>query len=61
MPSISHYILQADAQAHGYLRKLDHPREIGQVEAPLFKLGGLAIGNGWTGEAVCGLALLSSA
>jgi hypothetical protein len=47
--SITHYILEADAQAHGYLHKLQHPRRICKdVEGPVFPLGGMAIGNGWT-------------
>ncbi len=36
-------------QANGYLEELEAPRDIGDVAAPMFKLGGLAIGNGWTG------------
>ncbi|KAL6764564.1 Alpha/Beta hydrolase protein [Haematococcus lacustris] len=49
VPSLSHYILQATALHQGYLSKLQHPRDIGsEVGAPLFTLGGLAIGNGWT-------------
>ncbi|GAX76677.1 hypothetical protein CEUSTIGMA_g4123.t1 [Chlamydomonas eustigma] len=50
VPSISHYILQLDAITRGYSHKINHPRDIpdNEVEAPVFKLGGLAIGNGFT-------------
>ena len=36
--------------ANGYLSKLKHPRDMDghSVEPPLFKLGGLAVGNGFT-------------
>ncbi len=47
VPSITHYILEADAQARGYLDRLSHARGIGKdVEGPVFPLGGMAIGNG---------------
>jgi len=49
VPSIAHYILQADAIANGYIGDIDHPRALPKnVEAPVFKLGGIAIGNGFT-------------
>lgn len=48
VPSITHYILQADAMANGYADRLREQRNI-SAEPPLFRLGGMAIGNGWTG------------
>lgn len=40
--------------ANGYLHKVKHARDFGDrdVEAPVFKLGGLAVGNGFTGRPV---------
>lgn len=52
MPSIAHYIVQATAMADGTVGKLRTERALPpDVEPPVFKLGGLAIGNGFT-EAV---------
>lgn len=52
VPSISHYIVQAAAMHDGTAHKLRKVRALPtDVEAPVFKLGGLAIGNGFT-EAV---------
>lgn len=52
VPSISHYIVQAAAMADGTVSKLHKVRALPpDVEPPVFKLGGLAIGNGFT-EAV---------
>jgi vitellogenic carboxypeptidase-like protein len=52
VPSISHYIVQAAAMHDGTAHKLRKVRALpADVEAPVFKLGGLAIGNGFT-EAV---------
>ncbi|GBF91928.1 serine carboxypeptidase-like [Raphidocelis subcapitata] len=49
VPSAAHFILQAHATAHGYADKLKKRREMDpDIEAPLFPLGGLAIGNGFT-------------
>lgn len=49
VPSLAHFILQADAFASGYVDKLLHTRDLpSDVEPPLFKLAGLAIGNGYT-------------
>ncbi|GFR46687.1 hypothetical protein Agub_g8305 [Astrephomene gubernaculifera] len=49
VPSIAHFILQADARANGYEGQLSHPRQLSpRVESPLFTLGGLAVGNGFT-------------
>ncbi|MEW5298618.1 MAG: hypothetical protein WDW36_001716 [Sanguina aurantia] len=49
VPSIAHYILQAEAVANGYGDRLRHPRALtADVERPLFTLGGLAVGNGFT-------------
>eukprot|EP00200_Dunaliella_tertiolecta_P010739 CAMPEP_0202391350 /NCGR_PEP_ID=MMETSP1127-20130417/91786_1 /ASSEMBLY_ACC=CAM_ASM_000462 /TAXON_ID=3047 /ORGANISM="Dunaliella tertiolecta, Strain CCMP1320" /LENGTH=524 /DNA_ID=CAMNT_0048993775 /DNA_START=16 /DNA_END=1590 /DNA_ORIENTATION=+ len=61
VPSLSHYILQVDAISRGYYDQLKHPRLIKpagdfgpgshsniSIPRPKFKLGGLAIGNGWT-------------
>lgn len=49
VPSISHFILQAQARVSGFESQLRHPRKLSdKVEAPLFKLGGLAVGNGFT-------------
>jgi len=52
VPSIAHYILQLDATAKGHGRDIKHPREIPQedIHEPNFQLGGMAIGNGFTGE-----------
>ena len=54
VPSIAHYILQLDATAKGRKNDIKHPREIPEadIHQPNFKLGGIAIGNGFTGEAV---------
>ena len=51
VPSIAHYIYQMDAIVSGKAREVDHPRPIpaDEIQDPLFKLGGIAIGNGWTG------------
>ena len=51
VPSIAHYIYQMDAIVSGKARELDHPRPIpaDEIQDPLSKLGGIAIGNGWTG------------
>eukprot|EP00878_Enallax_costatus_P025460 GHUV01027238.1.p1 GENE.GHUV01027238.1~~GHUV01027238.1.p1 ORF type:complete len:479 (+),score=118.13 GHUV01027238.1:82-1518(+) len=49
VPSIAHYIVQAQAMAQGTtgaMRKLRRLPE--DVEPPVFKLGGIAIGNGFT-------------
>jgi vitellogenic carboxypeptidase-like protein len=52
VPSIAHYIVQAAAMADGTAHKLRKVRALpADVEAPVFRLGGLAIGNGFT-EAV---------
>lgn len=52
VPSIAHYIVQATAMADGTVGKLRTERALPpDVEPPVFKLGGLAIGNGFT-EAV---------
>lgn len=49
VPSISHYIVQAEAMNSGYADKMKKLRDIGaEVERPVFKLGGMAIGNGFT-------------
>ncbi|KAG2422906.1 hypothetical protein HXX76_015733 [Chlamydomonas incerta] len=49
VPSIAHFILQASARANGFEHKLKHPRPLKEdVEPPVFTLGGLAIGNGFT-------------
>jgi vitellogenic carboxypeptidase-like protein len=51
VPSISHYILQAHAKAHGYEQELRHPRSLRPGAAslpPNFPYGGCAIGNGFT-------------
>ncbi|GIL69722.1 hypothetical protein Vretifemale_703 [Volvox reticuliferus] len=49
VPSISHFILQATARANGFEERLRHPRKLSDnVEAPVFQLGGLAVGNGFT-------------
>ncbi len=38
----------------GFEAQLRHPRKLSdKVEAPLFRLGGLAVGNGFTGGPVC--------
>jgi len=51
VPSISHYIVQAQAMNDGTADELKKFRELPEdVEAPVFKFGGLAIGNGFTGE-----------
>jgi vitellogenic carboxypeptidase-like protein len=50
VPSIGHYIVQAKAQAEGWVGQLSHLRHVGEVDAPRFILGGVAIGNGFTGE-----------
>ncbi|KAG2489745.1 hypothetical protein HYH03_011852 [Edaphochlamys debaryana] len=48
-PSIAHFILQASARANGFEHRLKHPRELKQdLDEPLFRLGGLAVGNGFT-------------
>lgn len=50
VPSISHYIVQAQAIADGTAHLLKKPRALpADVEPPVFKLGGSAIGNGFTG------------
>ena len=51
VPSIAHYIYQMDAIVSGKAQEVDHPRPIpaDEIQDPLFKLGGIAIGNGWTG------------
>lgn len=52
VPSISHFIVQAAAMHDGTAHTLRKVRALpADVEAPVFKLGGLAIGNGFT-EAV---------
>lgn len=62
VPSISHYIVQAEAMADGTADKLKKTRDLPQnITRPVFKLGGLAIGNGFTGEcsstgSVCGFS-----
>ncbi|WIA29141.1 hypothetical protein OEZ86_011652 [Tetradesmus obliquus] len=49
VPSISHYIVQAQAIADGTAHLLKKPRALpADVEPPVFKLGGSAIGNGFT-------------
>lgn len=49
VPSIAHYILQADAVARGYSDQLHRMRKLPEDEdAPVFRMGGLAIGNGFT-------------
>ncbi|KAI8473502.1 MAG: carboxypeptidase [Monoraphidium minutum] len=49
VPSAAHWILQAHAASHGYLDKLGKTRPMDpDIEAPLFPLGGLAVGNGFT-------------
>ncbi len=51
LPSLGHYIIQADAMAHGEVDKLHKTRSLPEdVEEPLFTLGGMAIGNGFTGQ-----------
>ncbi|KAF8072930.1 SCPL50 [Scenedesmus sp. PABB004] len=48
-PSIAHYIIQAAAQAAGTAGKLHRRRALpDDVEPPAFRLGGVAIGNGFT-------------
>ena len=51
VPSIAHYIYQMDAIVSGKAQEVDHPRPIpaDEIQDPLSKLGGIAIGNGWTG------------
>jgi vitellogenic carboxypeptidase-like protein len=52
VPSISHFIVQAAAMHDGTAHTMRKLRALpADVEAPVFKLGGLAIGNGFT-EAV---------
>jgi vitellogenic carboxypeptidase-like protein len=52
VPSISHFIIQAAAMHEGTAHSMRKVRALpANVEAPVFKLGGLAIGNGFT-EAV---------
>lgn len=49
VPSISHYILQVDAMSNRFVDKLTVTRKIpADVDPPVFKLGALAIGNGFT-------------
>jgi vitellogenic carboxypeptidase-like protein len=49
VPSIAHYIVQAAAMHDGSAGQLRKQRALSpDVEAPVFKLGGLAIGNGFT-------------
>lgn len=51
VPSLSHFIVQMEAAASGQMHKLKRPRPIpAGLKDPLFKLGGVAIGNGWVGE-----------
>lgn len=48
-PSIGHYIVQAAAMADGSVAHLSKTRQLPpDVEAPVFRLGGVAIGNGFT-------------
>lgn len=44
------HVPAADAVANGYVARMKHTRDLGNrvVEAPVFKLGGLAVGNGFT-------------
>jgi hypothetical protein len=62
VPSISHYIVQAQAIADGDVHLLKKPRAVpADVERPVFKLGGCAIGNGFTGGqqlAHCGSSIV---
>jgi hypothetical protein len=52
VPSISHFIIQAAAMHDGTAHNMRKLRALpANVEAPVFKLGGLAVGNGFT-EAV---------
>jgi hypothetical protein len=49
VPSAAHYILQAHARHNGYEASLNRRRALpDDVEAPAFRLGGAAIGNGFT-------------
>jgi vitellogenic carboxypeptidase-like protein len=49
VPSVTHYILQAQAMADGSVAGLQKTRALPPDEAPpVFKLGGVAIGNGFT-------------
>eukprot|EP00775_Hariotina_reticulata_P013690 gene13690-13812_t len=51
VPSISHYIVQAQAMKDGTAHDLKQFRALpADVEAPVFRFGGLAIGNGFTGK-----------
>jgi vitellogenic carboxypeptidase-like protein len=49
VPSIAHYIIQARAMADGTTTAMQKLRALpADVEPPAFKLGGIAIGNGFT-------------
>jgi hypothetical protein len=56
VPSITHYIVQAQAIAEGWVDKMKKTRDLPQdIAAPVFKLGGAAIGNGFTGGVMGGV------
>jgi len=49
VPSLTHYIVQAQAITEGWVDRMKKTRDVPQdIEAPVFKLGGAAIGNGFT-------------
>lgn len=51
VPSLTHYILQAKLMNENRTGELHKTRKVpADVEAPEFLLGGMAIGNGFTGE-----------
>jgi hypothetical protein len=51
VPSIAHFIVQMAARASGDTSAIRRPRAIPEhVRWPDFRLGGVAIGNGWVGE-----------
>eukprot|EP00877_Chromochloris_zofingiensis_P002844 jgi/Chrzof1/12560/UNPLg00512.t1 len=52
VPSLTHFIIQADAKAQGKEHELRKTRRMpDNTPAPVFPLGGMAIGNGWVDAA----------
>lgn len=52
VPSIGHYIIQAQAMADGTTASMRKLRRLpDDVKPPVFNFGGVAIGNGFTGGA----------